>query len=199
MLCCAIMEKKSKGRFREYNDYCFYNFGCKAPILEIPNDTCVSGTYRMFLSCIKAKKLLILFCANCKNPEVFKNIQLNTHDWQLLSEMEAVMRNCHNLAVESLIEAPGYNCFSYYSVLHCRSNLNCIRQLQCYDVRRSWSPITPLKDIDTIGLEKQLLCKETQEFIERLNNEYKRYFPAPDDDQKVMMVFHPYIVWNGFK
>jgi hypothetical protein len=109
------------------------------------------------------------------------------------------MRNCHNLAMESQNEASGYNCFSYYSVLHCRSNLKCMRQLQCYDIRRSWPPNIPLKEIAVIGFEKQHLMKETQLFIDRLDNEYQRYFPGPDEDQKVMMVFHPYIVWNGFK
>jgi hypothetical protein len=115
---------------------------------------------------------------------------LDAKDWQLLSEVIAVMRNCHNLAMESQTEAPGYNCFSYYSVWHCRSNLSCIRQLQCYDVRKSWPPNTLLKDIAVIGLNTQHLMKETKEFIDCLNDEYKRYFPSPDDDQKVMMVFH---------
>jgi hypothetical protein len=43
------------------------------------------------------------------------------------------------------------------------------------------------------------LTTTSQEFIDRLIDEFQRYFPAPDTDQLVAMHLHPVIQKNCFE
>lgn len=48
-------------------------------------------------------------------------------------------------------------------------------------------------------MKKNELMEETQFLIERLVNEFNKYFPHPDSDQLLMMMFHPIMVHSGFR
>jgi hypothetical protein len=39
----------------------------------------------------------------------------------------------------------------------------------------------------------------TQTLLERLVKEFDFYFKYPDGDQTLMMIFHPVMIWRGFK
>jgi hypothetical protein len=55
-LLSRIMDKKVKGRFKEYKAMCLEYLHCTAQKLELPNDTRVSGVYRMYQSALRSKK-----------------------------------------------------------------------------------------------------------------------------------------------
>jgi hypothetical protein len=52
-LLSKIMDKKAKGRFKEYKMMCQEYLHCNAPKLELPNDTRVSGVFRMYQSALR--------------------------------------------------------------------------------------------------------------------------------------------------
>ena len=197
-LCATIMNRKMKGLFRELNDLCIAEFGCKALMLELPNDTRVSGTFKMFVSCLRSKELIKLFCKKCKNPEKFTHLQMMQTEWIFLTEIEAVMRYCNVLAMESQTETAGYNCFAYYCVCYCRKQLTTFKSLEIMDVRMSWAPNTRVEDIPKISADRDTLSIDTLEFVNRLIKEYTTYFPYPDSDMVLMMAVHPIMQWNGY-
>jgi hypothetical protein len=62
-----------------------------------------------------------------------------------------------------------------------------------------WQPDVSFDSIPKVTLELGQCLPETVDFIGRLKDEMDFYFPEPDGDQIQMMIFHPLIVWGGFR
>jgi hypothetical protein len=61
VLLSRIMDKKAKGCFKEYCTMCQEYLHCNGKKLELPNDTRVSGVYRMYQSALRSKKMIVVF------------------------------------------------------------------------------------------------------------------------------------------
>ena len=59
-LASRIMDKKAKGRFKEYSDMSKKANGRAALKLSIPNDTQVGGNYLMFQSLLRGRSNVLL-------------------------------------------------------------------------------------------------------------------------------------------
>ena len=57
-----IMDKKAKGRRKEYSEVAKDTYGNAANIILLPNDTQVSEVHMMFESLLHAKSLISLLC-----------------------------------------------------------------------------------------------------------------------------------------
>jgi hypothetical protein len=66
------------------------------------------------------------------------------------------------------------------------------------DMNVFWDPDTNKDKLPTTTKLRNDLTKETNKVIERFDKKFQRYFPKPDLDQLIMMVFHPVMVWKGF-
>jgi hypothetical protein len=199
LLLSKIMDKKSKGRFPEYNAMCMQFLQCEANVLEIPNETRVSGTYKMYLSALRSRRIIVLFLNNCKDPKKFEDYVLTNHEWQFVAECEAVLREADVLAMKSQEDDVSSNVFAYFMVAKTRAAIRRIKSLKVFNLNESWTPKTPVEDIPKIAITKNDLMEETQFLITRLIIEYDRYFPHPDSDQLLMMMFHPIMVNSGFQ
>jgi hypothetical protein len=90
--------------------YCTEQSGTKGLVLELPNDTRVAGTYRMFLSCLRSKKAINQFGTESSHAENMANLMLSRTEWNILSEVEAILKECHDLAMVSQINQVGASC-----------------------------------------------------------------------------------------
>jgi hypothetical protein len=200
-LLSYIMDRKAKGRFKEYSAFCDDNCGTKGLVLELPNDTRVAGTYRMLLSCLRSKIPITLFCTNSGHSEYIQknNMQLTRPDWALISEFESILKVCHDLALQSQVDEVGSNCYSYYAVRHCRNILSNSRIFEFIDVNANYSPDVTRKHLPKIQCDRADISKESSELLDRLELEFERYFAKPDRDQLLAMFFHPMFVFNGYK
>ena len=194
-LCSTIMNRKSKGCFNDYSMLCKDEHGFKALVLELPNETRISGTFRMFNSCLRAKELIMEFCS--QREQKFGNLLLTDSEWQFLAEIEAVMKYTNVLAMQVQVDRVGDNCFSYYCVKQCCHELTSFSELSCCDVRQQWTANCLPSDIPQIKTRRDRLLKDTLNFIDRLVAEYNNYFPKPDSDMELMMWVHPIMQWNG--
>ena len=194
-LLSFIMDKKAKGRFREY---CNLDKAVKTNVLELPNDTRVAGTYRMFVSCLKSKQPIQVYCAESKDASKVQDLALSTKEWQQLAEFEAVLKHCHILAMESQIDGVGPNSFAYYTVANCRWNLKNSKSFNVVNVRHNWNGDKTILKVPTVLIDRDMLMPCTLVLLKRLDDEFKRYFAAPDADQQLLMFFHPLMIWQGF-
>ena len=90
------------------------------------------------------------------------------------------------------------NIFSYFYVAKTRAIIKRIKELRVFDLDKSWSPKTKVEEIEKAQIKKEDLMEETKVLIDRLGTEFDRYFPRPDSDQLLMMMFHPIMVRLGF-
>ena len=135
-LLSFIMDRKAKGRFREYCSYCHESTGTKGLVLEIPNDTRVAGTYRMFLSCLRSKKAITQFGLVSSHAEKMVNLNLTKKDWNVLSEVETILKECHDLAMISQSDFVGASSYAYYAVRFCKDILNSTIEFEVVDVKK---------------------------------------------------------------
>jgi hypothetical protein len=198
-LLSFIMDRKSKGRFREYAEFCKDHCGTKGVVLELPNDTRVAGTYRMYLSCLRSKRPINLFASSVNYADKMRDKNLELRDWTLLSEFEAVLKECHDLAMQSQVDMVGYNSFSYYAARLIKNRLAKLTIFDVIDIRMNYSPSLTRENLPMNKIERVHLTKETKELLECLDSEFEHYYGKPDDDQLILMFFHPYIIWNGYQ
>jgi hypothetical protein len=198
-LLSKIMDKKAKGRFKEYKAMCQEYLHCNCPKLELPNDTRVSGVYRMYQSALRSKKMIVLYVSNSKDSTKFQESVLSQKDWQQIAETESLLRNMDVLAMSSQKEGCTSNVFSYYYVARARTCISKLKYLDVYDLDESWTPATPTERIPLKRLRREDLLDETKELIERFDSEFEKYFPYPDTDQILMMMLHPVMLWSGFR
>jgi hAT family C-terminal dimerisation region len=193
-LLSYIMDKKSKKRFVAYKDVVRSHFG-KIPVaLELPNDTRISGSFRMFECCIKSRTYIMSYLTNVETEEKIAELCLTKDDWQFLAEMESVMRNTNILALTMQVDNPGYSSFAYYEISKVKFHLRTLSQVDCYDISKvfqdlSYIPKTEIKRVD--------LMWDTKVFLNRLYDELNNYFPEPDFDQYLQMFFHPLMIRGG--
>jgi hypothetical protein len=198
-LLSKIMNKQAKGRFCEFNKISKEFLHCKANKLELPNETRVSGTYKMYVSALRSKKLIILFLNNSKEKQTFQDETLSDEEWQFIAECEAVLRTANVLAMKSQSDSATSNVLSYFYVAKTRAIIQRIKTLRVYDLNESWTPKTPVEDIKMIPIKFDDLMEETKLLIKRLVSEFNRYFPHPDTDQLLMMMLHPIMIRMGFR
>jgi hypothetical protein len=201
-LMSFIMNKKAKSRFGEYQRLSKDVLGKTANVLELPNETRVAGTYRMFVSCLRAKSGINLYCS--KSSEVSKIVSgdmgISRDEWRQISEFEAILKVCHDLAMESQVEQPGSNCYSYYAVAECRDKLksaSSLFEIISQDVEYGTDLVR--ENLPKAYYGRKDMTKDSQQLLERLDNEFGRYFNKPDGDQLLAMFFHPFIVCCGYK
>jgi hypothetical protein len=70
-----------------------------------------------------------------------------------------------------------------------------------FKVFNLFAQLSPTKE--TWGIRTQNLLKidilpQSRELINRLVKEIDHYFPKPDSDQILMMIFNPVLHWSGF-
>jgi hypothetical protein len=193
------MDKKAKGRFRELNKLCQEYLQCEANKLEIPNETRVSGTYKMYLSALRSRRIIILYLTNSKDNQRFQDVVLSNFEWQFVAETEALLRASDILAMQTQKDAVNSNIFSYFYIAKTRGIIKRINQLQVFSLDKSWTPKTKVEDIDKVLIKKEDLMDETKTLMERLIVEFDKYFPQPDSDQLLMMSLHPIMVKLGFR
>ena len=198
-LLSFIMDRKSKGRFREYCMYCAEQTGTKGLVLELPNDTRVAGTYRMFCSCLRSKKAINQFGTESSHAEKMGNLMLSRTEWNILSEVEAILKECHDLAMESQVDYVGASCYSYYAVRECKELLKTAESFDVVDVKANYVPSTTRKDLEKKEVLRGDLSETATELLKRLDSEFEIYFGKPDEDQLLAMFFHPYFVWSGYE
>jgi hypothetical protein len=108
-------------------------------------------------------------------------------------------KECDLLAHTSQQDGIDSNCLTYFFVATARHAITSSAIYNVIDISQLWNPDISLNKIQTISKRKEELLPETITLINRLENEFGKYFPKPDTDQIMMMVFHPIMVWNGFE
>jgi hypothetical protein len=200
LLLSKIMDKKAKGRFREYDKMCRDLLKVKARKLELPNDTRISGVYRMYVSALRSKRIIWLFLASSEvHGPPLQQFKLSERDWQFVAETESLLRTMDVLAMSSQKESVSSNVFSYYLTAQARYYLNNITALDVVNLGESWGPDKTLKELPKIKIRKENLMEETKELLIRFDKEFLHYFAQPDSDQILMMGLHPLMFWNGFR
>jgi hypothetical protein len=198
-LVSRIMDKRAKGRFKEYNNISMKYLRIKALKLEIPNETRVSGIYNMFLSALRSRKLIVIFLDTCKEPAKFADVELSDVEWQFLAECEALLRTMDVLAMNSQKDDVTGCVFSYFYVARSRFLMKKISMLNVVDLSKNqWTHKDDFDCIPKILTPIEDLQADTLTLIKRFEVEFQRYFPHPDSDQVMMMVFHPIMIWRGF-
>jgi hypothetical protein len=198
-LASRIMDKRAKGRFKEYTGISMKFLRLKALKLEIPNETRVSGIYNMFLSVLRSRRLLVIFLDTCKEPEKFADVELTPDEWQFLAECEALLRTMDVLAMNSQKDDVTGCVFSYFYVARSRFLMRKIDMLKVIDISKQYTHKDDFDGIPKILTPLENLQEDTRTLIKRFEVEFQRYFPHPDSDQLMMMVFHPIMIWRGFR
>jgi hypothetical protein len=163
--------------------------------LELPNDTRVSGVYRMYQSSLRSKKMIVLFVSNSKGSKKFKDGVLSAKEWQQMAETESLMFNMDVLAMSSQQEGCTSNVFSYYFVPRAQTCISKLKHLDVCDLDESWTTGTPIYKIPLKHIQKEHLLDEMLTLINRFDTEYEKYFPH----LIIMMTLHPVMAWSGFR
>ena len=198
-LLSFIMDGKAKGRFREYCIYVSEHTGTKGLVLELPNETRVAGTYRMFLSCLRSKKAITQFSTTSSHADKMVDSVLTRTEWNVLAELESILLECHELAMESQVDCVGASSYSYYAVRECKERLKSADMFEVIDIKQSYLPSTIRSELGKCTIERDSLSETATELLTRLDGEFLKYFPKPDEDQLLAMFFHPYFVWSGYE
>jgi hypothetical protein len=193
-----IMDKKSKTWFNKYKDFCKSRLGVDVIRFALPNDTRVGGVSLMYESALRSRNTLIQYCNNSAEAMQYDGLKLTELEWIQLAETYAILNIAHSLAMLSQQESADSNCFSYFQVASARYAICKQPTIKVFDMSVLWDPVTELDKIPTTKKGRDKLSAETNELVKRFDDEFKRYFPKPDSDQLVMMVFHPLMSWMGF-
>jgi hypothetical protein len=106
--CSWIMEGKSKDRHMKYNDYLKEHVNSKGALaLCLPNDTRVSGTVLMYQSMLRSFYDLNYYLKSNHCPQAFKSLAPTPTEWQILAEVEAVLRSTQVLSIALQTNVPG--------------------------------------------------------------------------------------------
>ena len=111
-----IMDKKTKGRFLEYEGLSMKTYKVKPIKLKLPGDTRVSGVYSLYESLLRAESLLQVLVGASQYTHVYSTCIIDNESWQLIAEFESVMSLTHHLAMVSQSEEPGEIAFSWFEV-----------------------------------------------------------------------------------
>jgi hypothetical protein len=195
----TIMNKKTKSRFTKYKDYCKSRLGVDVIRFQLPNETRVAGVSLMYGCALRSRKTLMQYCSNSAEAIQYDDIKLTELEWVRLAETYAILSISHNLSLVPQQESADSNCFSYFQVASARYSICKQPFIKMIDMMRLWDPETELEKIPTVKKARNQLSLETTELVSRFDKEFKHSFPKPDFDQLVMMVFHPVMVWRGFK
>ena len=114
-------------------------------------------------------------------------------------ETEALLRQMDILAMASQKDDVTSNVLSYYYVAYARACISKLVALDVYDLDKVWTPQTKVDKIPLKKIRKDDLQGGTIILITRFEKEFNKYFLEPDTDQLMMMMFHPVMVWTGFK
>ena len=201
ILVSTLMNKKKKNLFIKYKKYVEEELEQgEALKLEIPNDTRVSGVFRMYESVLRAKKSLTLFCTNYEEyKELFQPLLLTTEEWQDVAETHAILKILNVVAMTSQQESVDSNVMSYIQIQTARYNITCRSEFPVIQINGNWKPNTDINKIPTNTLSKNQLSQNSRNLINNFQREFTNYFKSPDSDQQTMMVFHPVIVCGGFR
>ena len=201
-LASRIMDKKAKGRFKEYSDMSKKANGRAALKLSIPNDTRVGGNYLMFQSLLRGRSNVLLL-ENSKYAQIYSPFMLSRNNWQMLSEFEAVMGILHALAMSSQSETPGSIGFGWFCIVECRYRLELILEgksrLMIIDISKKYDPFLPAEKLPKAEIGREEMLDETKEFITRLIKELNFYLPNADSDQLIALNLHPIMHWSGIR
>ena len=198
-LLSFIMDGKAKGRFREYCVYCSEHTGTQGLVLELPNETRVAGTYKMFLSCLRSKKAITQFATVSTHADKMNDLVLSRTEWNVLAELESILLECHELAMESQVDFVGASSFSYYAVRECKERLKSADSFEVIDIKQNYLPSATRPELEKSIIERENLSETAIELLQRLDTDFTNYFGTPDEDQILSMFFHPYFVWSGYE
>ena len=200
-LASKVMDKKAKARFAEYEALSMETWSVKPIKLKTPNKTRVSGDYILIVSMLRAKSLLQVLVGQSKHTQAYKDCILGSDDWKLIAEFQAVMSHIHHLAMTSQGNEPGEIAFSWFELSMCWLTYKSRdkKKYNVVDCTQSWSPNTLLEELPTIKKSYLDLTTVAQEFVNRLDIEFGKYFPGPDSDQLVAMHLHPVVQRNTFE
>jgi hypothetical protein len=195
----TIMSKKAKSRFTKYKEYCKTRLGVDVIRFQLPNETRVAGVSLMYGCALRSRKTLMQYCSNSAEAIQYDEIKLTELEWVQLAETYAILSVAHNMSLVAQQESADSNCCSYFQVANARYAICKQPDIKMIDITRLWDPQTELDKIPTVKKVRNQLSLETTELVSRFDREFKHYFPKPDSDQLVMMVFHPVMAWRDFK
>jgi hypothetical protein len=193
-----LMNKKTKNLFKKYQTYCKDVLHCATNRLEIPNDTRVSGVFRMYESLLRSKHALTKFCTLSDEKEKFKDILLSDEDWKFLAQTYSILQVMNVVAMCSQKDSVDMNCFSFFVVVQARFLLTTKKVFTVPKLSEYWEPTSPMKEIPSNDLEAAQLLEDSRTLLKRFQLEFDHYFVSPDSDQILMMVFHPLMLRKGF-
>jgi hypothetical protein len=198
-LVSKIMNKKQKHIFKKYTDYCKQLFNYNVIKLEIPNDTRVSGVFRMYDTLLRSKHAIVNYCTYGNDKRLFNDLMLSDDEWQMVAETHAVLKITNLLAMSSQTQSVDQNCMSFFNVHTARYLLTTKEQFRVVQLKRINSPTTLMKDNKYDNCKTTGLLDFTNQLINRFHIEFDNYFKEPDSDQILMMVFHPLMMRAGFE
>lgn len=199
-LVSQLMNKRKKNIFLKYKSYCLAQLGSEVLRLEIPNDTRVSGVFRMYESILRAKCSLTYFCKNSdEHQELFEDLLLTNAEWQDVAETHAILKLFNVVALTSQQQSVDSNCLSYLQIQIARFYISCEETFSVINIQQSWKSNTDIDLIPINMLGKHQLSANSINLIDKLKYELRRYFAQPDSDVLIMMVLHPLMVKGGIK
>lgn len=199
-LVSQLMNKRKKSIFLKYKNYCKVELGSEALRLEIPNDTRVSGVFRMYESILRAKTSLNAFCKNSEDhQDQFVGLLLTNEEWQDVAETHAILKLFNVVALTSQQESVDSNCLSYLQIQIARFYISCEETFSVINIQKQWKPNLDIDLIPMNTLGKHQLSSNSINLINKLKYELRHYFKQPDSDVLMMMVYHPIMVKGGIK
>ena len=194
VLASKLTDKKVKARWVEAVKISKDTWDVEPTKLCVPNDTQISGTFLLFQSILRSKNLISVLKGHTKYWDVYVDYLLNKEQYNLVAEFTAVMIQTNHLAVASQTEEPGEVAFSWFGISMARLRFkDRNKPYVVVDTTQSWPPNKSFEDLPVAKIPYDLLQEETKTFIQRLINEFDKYFPAPDSDQVIAMILHPII------
>jgi hypothetical protein len=200
-LASKIMDGKSKARYQKYSKHCREICRCEPRKLELPNETRISGVYKMFESILRSRRTITNYCTTSDEANLYSDVILTDHEWRFLSETLAVLRMTNELAMATQEDSIDSNCFSYYNVKETRHKVTHCQTIRVVNLNSIWDPEEDItkNPTKTILRKRDHLLVDTQNLLDRLSYEYNSYFKNPDSDQVKMMLLHPVMMWRGLR
>ena len=134
-----------------------------------------------------------------KYAALYEPHKLVSKEWNLVAEFESVMESMNLLSLQSQIESVGEIAFSWLSFEICKYGMTDMKEYMVIDTKEVYNSRVARNDLPMMEVPKHLLCEETKDFMKRLVFELNEYFPFPDGDQRLAMLLHSLMQWNGIK
>jgi hypothetical protein len=121
----------------------------------------------------------------------FTNIKLTEHDWVLIQEFEAIMREMGviNIGVQS--DQVGYISFCWYQIFQVCFWAESACSFKVMNFNKEWKPDAKTSSIPLIDRPRHSLPEEAQQLLKRLVVEFDNYLPFPDSDMRMALYFNP--------